>query len=199
MNEHHSTGTHPGILKEREVVRRIRELRVNRGLVLEDLSKRTGFSKSYLSKVENSDKAPPVSTLSKIARALGVSMSAIFGEDEAPLVPYNITRAADRISNTMEGASYGYSHESLAQGYRGRKMDPYYVEIPPNADQPLFQHPGDEMFFVLEGNIRVVYGDIEFVLDAGDCCYFDANVPHHAYAIGERTARALMILCAPDD
>ena len=186
------------MVDERELVQRIKELRIKRGYVLEDLAQKTGLSKGYLSKVENSSKAPPVSTLTKIAKALKVSMSTIFGEEETSVV-YHITKRDNRPVIARDGSKYGYSYESLAAGYSGRKMDPYTIEIPPNAKQPKFQHKGEEIFFMLEGRIRVIHGDIEFVLEEGDCCYFDSSVPHHSYALGDRPAKALMVIYTPDE
>ena len=186
------------MVDERELVQRIKEFRTKRGMVLEELAKKTGLSKGYLSKVENSEKSPPVSTLTKIAKALGVSMSALFGEEETVL-PYHITKKDNRPLIARKGSGYGYSYESLAAGYSNRKMDPYFVEIPPNTEQPFYEHRGEEIFFVLEGKIRVVHGDIEFILEEGDCCYFDASVPHHSYAIGDHPAKALMVLYTPEE
>ncbi len=65
---------------EHEIGKNIRMIRKLKELTLEDLAKKTGFTKGYLSKVENSEKAPPVSTLLNIARVMGVSMSKLFGE-----------------------------------------------------------------------------------------------------------------------
>jgi len=49
---------------------------------LRQLAKKSGFTQGYLSKVENSDKAPPVSTRIRLARVLEVGISDLFGETE---------------------------------------------------------------------------------------------------------------------
>ena len=56
------------MINESEISKRIRECRLRKNLTLQMLADRTGYSKGYLSKVEKSDKAPPVATLSTIAR-----------------------------------------------------------------------------------------------------------------------------------
>ena len=64
---------------EKEIGKRIREIRSSKRMTLEILGKETGFTKGYLSRVENSEKAPPVSTLIIIAKALQVNLSEILG------------------------------------------------------------------------------------------------------------------------
>jgi DNA-binding XRE family transcriptional regulator len=70
------------MIQESELGKRIKEFRMKRGLTLQKLEEKTGFTKGYLSKVENTKKAPPVSTLIVLAKALEVSLSEIFGEKE---------------------------------------------------------------------------------------------------------------------
>ena len=55
---------------------RVGELRAKRGITLEQLAAATGFSKGYLSKIENSRKVPPIGTLSRIAQALSTDITA---------------------------------------------------------------------------------------------------------------------------
>ncbi len=69
------------MLPESEIGDKIRRLRKNKEMTLDQLAVKCCVTKGYLSKVENSDKAPPVSTLINIAAGLGVGISEIFGED----------------------------------------------------------------------------------------------------------------------
>ena len=71
------------MISEKNVGQRIRELRTSLGLTLEELADKTGFTKGYLSRVENSKKAPPVATLIRIATALEVTLSDIFEEQKS--------------------------------------------------------------------------------------------------------------------
>jgi len=68
------------IVNESEIGKRIKALRNEKRITLESLAVQTGFTKGYLSKVEKSEKAPPVSTIGKIAQALGTTISALLGE-----------------------------------------------------------------------------------------------------------------------
>ena len=66
-------------------------MRAERQVTLEKLALLTGFTKGYLSKVEKSEKAPPVSTLGTIARALEVTISYLLGE-VPPYTPISLVK-----------------------------------------------------------------------------------------------------------
>jgi transcriptional regulator with XRE-family HTH domain len=68
------------MIQESELGKRIKEYRTKRGLTLNEMQEITGFTKGYLSKVENTKKAPPISTLIVLAKALEISLSEILGE-----------------------------------------------------------------------------------------------------------------------
>ena len=69
------------MIVEAEISKRIKQFRIVKNLTLQMLADKTGFSKGYLSKVEKSEKAPPVATLSVIARELDVRVSSLIGEE----------------------------------------------------------------------------------------------------------------------
>ena len=80
---------------EADIGKRIKSLRNKKRITLESLAAETGFTKGYLSKVETSEKAPPVSTLGSIARALGVSISILLGE-ESPIQSICLVKKSER-------------------------------------------------------------------------------------------------------
>ena len=182
------------MIDESEIGRKIKLLRLERGLNLKELADKSGFTKGYLSKVENSKKAPPVSTLLNLARVLGVNISEIFseGEDKASIV---LTKKSERKTLARNGTAFGYSYEPLALNFPGRHMDPYVLTAPAKQRKKgLFQHSGEEMIMVLEGTMRFTHGDQEFLVEEGDCIYFDASVPHRGIADGSEPAKGLMVI-----
>ena len=58
---------------------KLRSLRKSRKMTLEALAAHTGFTKSYLSKIENSKKIPPIGSLAKICQSLGTDLADLFG------------------------------------------------------------------------------------------------------------------------
>jgi transcriptional regulator with XRE-family HTH domain len=182
------------MIDEAEIGRKIKRLRLDRGLNLQDVANTTGFTKGYLSKVENSKKAPPVSTLLVLAKALGVHISAIFSdEDDRPSI--TLVKKSERTTMARNGTEFGYSYEPLAPQFHQRRMDPYILTVPVRSRRRrFFQHKGEEILFVLEGTARFMYGDTELLVEEGDCIYFDSSVPHLGVADGSKPVKCFMVI-----
>jgi transcriptional regulator with XRE-family HTH domain len=90
---------------EAEIGKRIRAFRTEKRITLDRLAKKTGFTKGYLSKVEKSTKSPPVSTLGILARALGITISALLGE-EAPRTSFCLVRQDERPLIARDGTAF---------------------------------------------------------------------------------------------
>ena len=165
-------------MEEKIVAQRIRNIRTEKGLTLEEVARLTGFSKSLISKIENNKVSPPVSTLATIARALNVSLGDFFRSTEAQVL--KIVRRADRKDYKAEEQGRGHSIQSLISGFRKQRMEPLVITIddPDNYQLKLYSHPGQEFILVLEGSMGYRYEDQEFKLDEGDCLYFDAQKSH---------------------
>ncbi len=182
------------MIDESEIGPKIKQLRKERGLSLVELAARTGFTKGYISKVENSKKSAPVSTLITIATALGVSLATIFS-DEENRKSITLVKKSDRKMMARNGTAFGYFYEPLALGYPDQKMEPYILTLPirPKA-QAIFQHKGEEILFVLEGTMHFTHGDTELVVEEGDCIYFDASIPHFGSVEGSKEVKCLMVV-----
>ena len=179
---------------EAEIGKRIKEFRRNKNLTLQELADKTGFSKGYLSKLETSDKAPPVGTLSVIARELGVTVSSLLGED-AQQDSICVVRKNERTLMASTGEDFGYAYEALANPYLNKHMEPFVLSYPSDeAVNYSFQHDGEEMLFVLQGKIRFKYGNREFVLEEGDCVYFDSGTPHTGEPVGDEKLKCLIVI-----
>lgn len=186
------------MIAESELGKRIKAFRMKKGLTLQQLQEKTGFTKGYLSKVENTKKAPPVSTLIILAKALQVSLSEIFGEHEEK-VPISLVKKDERQVVARNGTVFGYSYQTLAHKFYRKHMEPYILTLPVKPKEvALFQHEGEELLFVLEGTMRFVHGDQEFLAEEGDCLYFDASIPHHGVCQGKKDVKCLMVIFTPE-
>jgi transcriptional regulator with XRE-family HTH domain len=179
---------------EAEIGKRIHQYRLQNRFTLQELADKTGYSKGYLSKVEKSGKAPPVATLSVIARELGVSVSVILGEETID-DSICLVRENERMLMAKTGEEFGYAYEALANPYPNKHMEPFILTYPSDdALNHIFQHDGEEMLFVLQGQMRFKYGNSEFVLDKGDCLYFDSSVAHTGEPLGGQPLKTLIVL-----
>jgi transcriptional regulator with XRE-family HTH domain len=180
---------------EAEIGKRINALRSAKGITLEQLARQTGFTKGYLSKVEKSEKAPPVSTLGNIARAFNTTISALLGEetrsaslclvrkDEAPLI-------------ARDGTAFGYAYEAMAYKYPNKVMEPFVLTLPLKPKKrTVYQHEGEELLFVIQGRMKFLHGAETVIVETGDCVYFDSSIPHFGETIGTPEAKCFMVIC----
>jgi transcriptional regulator with XRE-family HTH domain len=177
---------------------RISELRSRQGITLEQLAARTGFSKGYLSKIENSRKVPPIGSLARIAAALRTDISELLhAPSRAPGGGFSVVRAAERQPVVRGGTAFGYDYVSLADNHRDKKMEPFLFTFPSQIDKYVFfEHEGEEFMFVLSGRVEWQAGSHKLVLEPGDSIYFDARLPHRGRAL-EGEARALVVTYHP--
>jgi transcriptional regulator with XRE-family HTH domain len=182
-------------MQEEWIAQNIRTLREKKKMTLQELADLTGLTRSYLSKIERSKKAPPYSTLNKIAGALEVEINFLLNENlEADMDP-RISFTKNGTGEIVEtaGALYGYSYEALASNKPGKNMIPYIIE-PAFEEAGVFQHEGEELLYVLEGRHEFFYDGKSHMMEQGDSVYFDSGVPHYGRSLGKKKARLLAIM-----
>ncbi len=178
---------------------RLRALRRQHSLSLEQLAQRTGLTKSYLSKLERAVSAPSISTVVKLAQAYGMGVSQLIGEadldqDESVC----IVRRADRLPLPGHRGQDGYRYEAMAGRRRFRLMNPFII-YPPHEKQEqasTFPHSGEEFVFVVAGRIQVTIAEHSFTLEEGDSVYFDSELPHSVLSLGPEQAQVLAVTCS---
>ncbi len=189
-----TSGEEPTEIKVGERVKQVRE---QKGLSLEDVSQRTDIEASYLRQIEDGEVAPPLGIVIKLAKALEMKMGYfISGEENRP---YTVVRKKDRklVSryDSEKGKYYGYEYESLAPHKKDRHMEPFLVTLVPSAtEEERSAHDGQEFIYVLEGEMEVRLKDEIHVLEPGDSIYYDSTVPHLVKCHGQEPARILAVL-----
>ncbi len=181
---------------------KVRSLRRQRNLTLQQIADRTGLSKPLLSQIENYVAAPPIATLLKISKALGVNIGYFFQSESASdrivIVPRDKRREVmRRVREDVSGA--GYRYESLAYPRADKRMEPFLVEVEPRPQEDLvfYNHEGEEFLHVLEGRLEFRGGDKVIELGPGDSLYFDSETPHAVRGLGGETARILAVIYMP--
>ncbi len=176
----------------------LRTLRAARGMTLDSLSAATDLTKSYLSKIQNSHKVPPIATLSRIAQALSTGIGSFFGDILEPGIGASVVRKHERLPVVRGGTAFGYDYVSLAHDRLVKRMEPFVFTFPSKIDRHVFfDHGGEEFVFILSGRVMFQVGDDRWVLGKGDSIYFDAAIPHRGWSVG-KDATALVVIHAPD-
>ncbi len=177
---------------------RIRAIRHQRGLSLQDLSSRTGIQVQLLEEVERDEYTPPLGELIRLGKALEMKMGYFISPAAAR--PYTVVRAHERqtVARFASGdqAHQGYVYESLAAEKEGRMMEPFIVTMHPSDVQEMSSHDGQEFIYVLEGSMEVILGGVKEILEPGDAIYYDSTQPHLVRCHGGQVTRILAVLYA---
>lgn len=185
---------------------RIKQLRVERGLTLSDLSAKTGLPISTLSKIENGRTALGFDKLTKLAAGLGTEVSDLL-QPPGPRAAAPAAQALQAGRRTITRRGEGPEVETLLYDYRyvatdllKKAMTPMFMTIKtkgPDDKIELSRHAGEEFILVLDGEISVI---TEYyapsVLQKGDVMYFDAGMGHAYINNGKKTAAILSISSA---
>lgn len=145
----------------------MRRLREARGLTLRAVAERAGFSASFLSQVENEQASPSISSMERIAAALGVTLGEFFQTAERES-PAQVVRASARHTLYSEWSKARL--ESLASGALNRKLQPVLVTLKAGGSSGKRPHPApfEEFGLVLTGSVVLTTDNHEQVLSEGD-------------------------------
>ncbi|MDR2629912.1 MAG: cupin domain-containing protein [Spirochaetaceae bacterium] len=187
---------------------RITELRKTYSISREALAERSGLDLELIRRIEEEGHIPDLAPLVKISRALGVRLGTLL-DDHEELGPV-ITRAGEAEATTrfVTGlpeagpagggiAHQGLNFKALAADKGGRHMEPFIVDIEPDAVQEKSTHEGEEFIHVLSGKLSMEYGKDSNILDAGDSVYYDSIVPHRLLAADGKPVRILAVIYTP--
>ncbi len=163
---------------------RLRALRRSRGATLNDLSTDTGISISTLSRLESGQRRPTLELLLLLARAHQVPLDELVG---APATgdPRIHPRPTTRHGMTM-----------LPLSRRPGGPQAYKLIIPvrsPAEDREQQVHEGYDWLYVLSGGLRLLLGEHDLVLGAGEVAEFDTRTPHWFASAGPGAAEVLAL------
>jgi transcriptional regulator with XRE-family HTH domain len=186
-------------VKELQIGLKVRRLRQDRRMTLQDLADATGLSKPLLSQIENEQVIPPLGTLLRIAKAFKVGLQHFF-QEEGHNEKCILTRAGEsrRMYRrpTQNEPPQPYAYHSLAFGKKHRNMEPFLVEFEPRqCDKGLqVSHEGEEFLFLLEGSLELHYGEQIMTMEPGDSVYYDSAEPHGYISTGDGPTRAVAVI-----
>lgn len=182
-------------MEETLIAQRIKHYRLANNLTLDEVAKLTGFTKGLLSKIENKKVSPPVSTLVKIAKALGISLGDLFSPADSCQI--RVIRKSERLTYVSENYPGGQVIQSLVNGFQRQKIEPMLVSIdrPDSFVATTYNHPGQEFIFVLVGKMKYSYDNEVFTVSEGDSLYFNAEIPHGPIPVAGETVKYLSVLC----
>jgi transcriptional regulator with XRE-family HTH domain len=176
-----------------ELGRRIKLLRIARGLTLKDLEERGGISATHVSEIERGKASPTVGALGRIARALDLRPATLVAPRMLPEV--TVLRAAERSARRVQ---WGLAVlEAVADPIHGAELSAQIMTLPMSREPALsHQHEGEEWVSVLSGVAEIQVGSEAFMLREGDSLHFRAYLPH-AYANPASSPAVLVVATRP--
>jgi DNA-binding XRE family transcriptional regulator len=182
------------------IANHVRERRLEIGLNVGQLAERTGISKGMLSKIENAQTSPSLSTLERLAAALDMPVTSLFRglaeERDAVFV-----KAGSGPEIVRKGTRAGHSYELLGS-LRGpyKRVEPLLVSLDESSEVfPLFQHPGVEILYMLGGVMEYGYGRQRYKMERGDTLQFEGDIPHGPTMLVKLPIRFLSITIYTSD
>lgn len=176
-----------------------RQLRQQQGLSVADMAAKVGISKAMLSKIENAQTSCSLATLGLLATGLDVPVTSLLrGADSER--PASFVRAGQGTPIVRNGTQVGHEYRQLGS-LRGehKRLESLMVALNEDSEvYPLFQHPGTEFIYMLEGVMEYGHGRSTYRLEPGDSLQFDGEGAHGPTALVEVPIRFLSVIAFPD-
>lgn len=177
---------------------RVRLLREQAELTLEQFSKLSGVSRAMLSKVERGEKSPTIGVARRIALALGTSFSSLMGDDDAPRRAFAVVRKDQRPM--FRDADTGFERFLLSPVMAGMAVEVALHHLPAKTstgELPAYPAGTSKHVLATHGRVTVRTKDTETVLEEGDSLYFEVDVEHWFENRTTRRCEYYLVISAP--
>jgi transcriptional regulator with XRE-family HTH domain len=184
---------------EAAIGRNVRQLRLQNGLTVAEMAARVGISKAMMSKIENAQTSCSLSTLALLAKGFDVPVTSLFRGAEVER-PAAFVRAGTGARIVRNGTKEGHEYELLGS-LRGehKRLECLHVTLSAKSTTyPLFQHPGTEFIFMLEGVMDYGHSRTVYRLEPGDSLQIDGEGAHGPVEEIELPIRFLSVIAFPD-
>ena len=156
---------------------RVRDLRKERGLTLEELARVSGVSRAMISKLERGEKNPTLVIAARLAEGLGVSLSRLAGVEERR----EVVVVPKEGRTVLRDPETGFERQSLSPTFPGRGVEFLRNVVPEGStsgDFPPHRKGVEEHIVVESGQLEATLDGEKYRLREGDALYFAADVPH---------------------
>lgn len=155
-----------------------KQAREQKNLTLEQVSKDTGISTSYLSRIENMNANISLDILNRLSEYYGESLIYFYGDNETSDTLYVEKGSRDPIDIGISGVYI----ESLIKRKNTVMRPALYTVLPDSGQKRSHSHRGEEFIFITQGEITVVLNtDEKYILKEGDSINFPSATPHFWY------------------
>ena len=175
-----------------EIGQKIKQLRIQKGLTLEELASRSELTKGFLSQMERDLTSPSIATLNDILEALGTTLAEFFKEEKEEQLVFH---KEDFFVDERED----YTIRWIVPNTQKNEMEPILVELGEQGQtQDMPPHEGEEFGYVLSGTVTLQVGTKHFKVHTGESFCLHPSAPHRIINSGKRTAKFLWVSTPPN-
>lgn len=180
-----------------KISHRIKEIRKEKNITVQELADKAGVSKGLISQIENNRTIPSLPVLMNIVYSLNLELTSFFkdissesGSNEKAFV----IRASDHTPLKKEAAK-GFNYQRiLARNIKGGPIDFVLLELKPGARRnKMVVTDAFEYKYLIKGKIEYVIEDKTYILEQGDSIFFDGRLGHNLSNIGDDEAIMLIV------
>jgi len=180
----------------RDIAQRLKGLREMLNVGAEELASVAGVDIDEYLSFETGEKDFSVTFLFNCAERLGVDVTELLTGTTPTLSLCSIVRAGQGIVTTRE---HMFTYEHLANHFKGRTAEPFLVTAPFDeeaANKPivLSTHKGQEIDYILDGQLKINVNGRTTILKAGDTAYYDSAQPHGMVAVGGKDCKFVAVV-----
>ncbi|MCI8342230.1 MAG: helix-turn-helix domain-containing protein [Firmicutes bacterium] len=170
---------------------KIKQLRTQKGLTLEELASRCELTKGFLSQLERNLTSPSIATLNDILEALGTTLSEFFREAKDEKIVF-------KTDDFFVDERDGYTVNWIVPNSQKNKMEPVLIELEPGKRTfELSPSDGEEFGFVIEGRITLVNGNTEHFVRKGETFYLNGRDFHYIKNDKKTKAKIIWVSTPP--
>lgn len=182
-------------MKMKKIIgKKLKAIRLKNDMTIQELAEKSNVSSNMISRVERGLTIPSVHILMKLANVFDKSIN-YFVEEVTTTNEVVYSRPGERDKTVYDDESNMHT-ESFTSGLRDPQFMSFLCTVPKGgtSGEQHMHHPGDELIYLLEGQLRVTIVGETYVLNPGDSLSFKSHLPHRWDNIGADDAKVIWTL-----
>nr|WP_289038814.1 XRE family transcriptional regulator [uncultured Allobacillus sp.] len=158
--------------------KKLRQLRIERGMTLKEVSEKTGLSISFISQVETNKSSITIESLMKIAEVFHVTPSYFFEREQQVTLKKNI--AVHKQATAEKTKNIAFNYNDLSGDFPNRSLAPSLIHLEPRKESATpMPHNGEEFIYMLDGVLTIVFDEESIDVHPGESIHMKSSIPHN--------------------
>jgi transcriptional regulator with XRE-family HTH domain len=177
-----------------QISNRLKEIRKEKNVTLQELAESAGVTKSMLSQVENSRSVPSLTVLLNLIKALDIDLNEFFRNMTLQETGGVILKKKTEYQSFEKENAIGFHYQRLfATTVHDYHIDFVLLRLQPGAQRPPVVTNAFEFKYVIKGSVEYIIGDKTYIMEEGDSIFFDAKALHNPQALNQHEALLLVV------